>query len=55
MNNWIKLLALICLTAGSQMAKASCDPRPDQAAFFVDANFQGQCIVLGVGDIDYFS
>ena len=50
MNNSIKLLALICLAAGSQMAKASWDQAADQAAFFVDANFQGQCIVLGVGD-----
>ncbi|HTN78316.1 MAG TPA: hypothetical protein VMK16_01485 [Acidimicrobiales bacterium] len=47
------LLASVCaiasLVAGTR-ANAACHPGADQAAFFVDANFQGACVVKNVGN-----
>jgi hypothetical protein len=43
------LLSTILLLSGV-VARAQCVPRDDQAAFAVDPNFRGTCIVLGVGD-----
>ena len=50
MLTWTKaVLAMILLLSGIA-ARAQCVPRDDQAAFAVDTNFQGSCIVLGIGE-----
>jgi hypothetical protein len=42
------LAALLLLS--TMAARAQCVPGDNQAAFTVDANFQGTCVVLGIGD-----
>lgn len=40
----------LCGLFPSGYAWAQCMPGPSQAAFFVDANFSGGCVVLGISD-----
>ncbi len=34
----------------SSDSNGNCNPTADQAAFFVDADYKGQCVVLSAGD-----
>ena len=40
----------VAMLLGSIVARADCVPKDDQVAFSVDANFQGACVVLAIGD-----
>ena len=50
MDTWTKGLLTALLLLTSIAARAQCVPHDDQAAFAVDVNFQGTCVVLGIGD-----
>src|SRR5262245_16046397 len=34
----------------SESWSQTCNPTPNQVAFFVDANFRGKCVIKGAGD-----
>ena len=50
MDTWTKVVLSAVLLLLGVAARAQCVPKVDQAAFAVDVNFQGSCIVLGIGD-----
>jgi Beta/Gamma crystallin len=38
------------MVLGSMVARGDCVPKDNQAAFSTDSNYQGACVVLGIGD-----
>ncbi|MEO8129593.1 MAG: hypothetical protein ABJF23_28100 [Bryobacteraceae bacterium] len=50
----IRKLSLVALTSAIWMhaspAQAACQPGPNQASFYVDANFKGACVTRNFGD-----
>jgi hypothetical protein len=50
MNTWIKVTVVMCMICGGVTAHAQCLPGSEQAAFAVDENFQGACVILSIGE-----
>ncbi len=42
--------SLLFLLFSSTLAHAACEPAARQASFYMDANFQGRCVIKNVGD-----
>jgi hypothetical protein len=45
-----RLVLAVFATLFAGEVAAQCNPGPGHAAFFVDANYHGQCVVLAIGD-----
>jgi hypothetical protein len=45
----VLLAVVISFGVTTESWAQTCEPSPDQVAFFVDANFKGQCVVRGIG------
>jgi hypothetical protein len=50
MTKSIKLILSTCMVWGSVATYAQCVPHDNQAAFAVDENFQGGCVILDIGE-----
>jgi len=43
-------LSLLLVVLSSTFASAACEPAAQQASFYMDAGFNGRCVVRNVGD-----